>query len=52
LPKKALRLACIALCLPGQVERHSGMVKHFPFTICATGPSVPPCRKPSRYPCW
>jgi predicted NBD/HSP70 family sugar kinase len=31
LPKKALRLACIALCLPGQVERHSGMVKHFPF---------------------
>ncbi|MEM0555173.1 MULTISPECIES: ROK family transcriptional regulator [Aeromonas] len=31
LPKKALNLACIALCLPGQVERHSGMVKHFPF---------------------
>ncbi|WP_281705642.1 ROK family protein, partial [Aeromonas taiwanensis] len=31
LPKKALRLACIALCLPGQVERHSGMVKHFPY---------------------
>jgi predicted NBD/HSP70 family sugar kinase len=31
LPKKALSLACIALCLPGQVERHSGMVKHFPF---------------------
>ncbi len=31
LPRKSLSLACIALCLPGQVERHSGMVKHFPF---------------------
>ncbi|MGL5031727.1 MAG: ROK family protein [Aeromonas sp.] len=31
LPKQALNLACIALCLPGQVERHSGMVKHFPY---------------------
>ena len=31
LPKRALRLACIALCLPGQVERHSGMVRHFPY---------------------
>ncbi|MEW7864024.1 ROK family protein [Aeromonas diversa] len=31
LPAKGLRLACVALCLPGQVERHSGMVRHFPY---------------------
>lgn len=31
LPAKGVRLACIALCLPGQVERHSGMVRHFPY---------------------
>ncbi|MGL5948813.1 MAG: ROK family transcriptional regulator [Aeromonas sp.] len=31
LPPLPQQVICIALCLPGQVERHSGRVRHFPY---------------------